>query len=142
MYLLYYFYIGKKWWCIRKWTVAHYNYYIVCQVIKHVFHGFLGNINQLSLGMGKALGNCCLGLWPRATVSYGFSPYLGTTVWLFPSKPWNNSILLWCLFIQDWTDLAFYALELYFKETTQRQNKIMYWWTMNNVTINTPNFHE
>lgn len=56
-----------------------YMYYIVGKVIKHLFYGFLWN-------------NQSVAPRPWATVSQRFSPYLGSTVWLFPSKPLNKSV--------------------------------------------------
>ena len=59
-------------------------------IIKHLFDSFLGNSPTGVPRYGEKPWET-VALGPRAlAVSQGFSKYLGTTVWLFPSMSWNK----------------------------------------------------
>ena len=61
----------------------------------HLYHGFEGNSQTVVLRYGeKPWETVAQGQRPRATVSQGFSPYWGTTDWLFPKETWNNIIII------------------------------------------------
>ena len=61
----------------------------------HLYHGSEGNSQTVVLRYGeKPWETVAQGQRQRATVSQGFSPYWGTTDWLFPKETWNIIIII------------------------------------------------